>query len=175
MSLLLIFYLYCRDAVFVMFHIPTTKTILFCYFYYWDTVGIISTKQYYFLPRFFRSKRGESGDRAKTRKSKTPDPFSDTEISPERGHRRPNPQIKVSQVYSTLIWRQWFLFPCLHSVLKSIPFCFIWVFFLVFCRSTNDEHVLFINRNQKLMTVCFLIIFTASDILIILEISLSWS
>lgn len=79
-----------------------TKTVLFCYFYYRGTVGKISTKQYY-VPRFFRSKRGESGDRAKTRKSKTPDPFSDTEISPERGHRRPNPQIKVSQVYSTLI------------------------------------------------------------------------
>nr|AWV67093.1 ryanodine receptor [Mythimna separata] len=47
--------------------------------------------------KFFRSKRGESNDRAKTRKSKTPDPFSDTEVSPERGPRRPNPQIKVSQ------------------------------------------------------------------------------
>ncbi|XP_075987925.1 ryanodine receptor isoform X13 [Anticarsia gemmatalis] len=47
--------------------------------------------------KFFRSKRGESGDRAKSRKSKTPDPFSDTEVSPERGPRRPNPQIKVSQ------------------------------------------------------------------------------
>ncbi|XP_050555821.1 ryanodine receptor isoform X34 [Spodoptera frugiperda] len=47
--------------------------------------------------KFFRSKRGESSDRAKSRKSKTPDPFSDTEVSPERGPRRPNPQIKVSQ------------------------------------------------------------------------------
>nr|XP_049707619.1 ryanodine receptor isoform X32 [Helicoverpa armigera] len=47
--------------------------------------------------KFFRSKRGESSDRAKSRKSKTPDPFSDTEVSPERGARRPNPQIKVSQ------------------------------------------------------------------------------
>lgn len=53
--------------------------------------------------RFFRSKRGESGERGKSRKSKTPDPFSDTEVSPERGTgggtlRRPNPQIRVSQV-----------------------------------------------------------------------------
>nr|AXA98483.1 Ryanodine receptor [Sesamia inferens] len=47
--------------------------------------------------KFFRSKRGESNDRGKSRKSKTPDPFSDTEVSPERGPRRPNPQIKVSQ------------------------------------------------------------------------------
>ncbi|KOB76511.1 Ryanodine receptor 44F, partial [Operophtera brumata] len=49
--------------------------------------------------KFFRSKRGESGDRGKSRKSKTPDPFSDPEVSPERGTtRRPNPQIKVSQM-----------------------------------------------------------------------------
>ncbi|KPJ17609.1 Ryanodine receptor 44F [Papilio machaon] len=46
--------------------------------------------------KFFRSKRGESGERAKSRKSKTPDPFSDTEVSPDRG-RRPNPQIRISQ------------------------------------------------------------------------------
>lgn len=50
------------------------------------------------IHRFFKSKRGESGERGKTRKSKTPDPFSDTEVSPERGIRRPNPQIKVTQV-----------------------------------------------------------------------------
>ncbi|GBP39010.1 Ryanodine receptor [Eumeta japonica] len=47
--------------------------------------------------KFFK-KRGESGDRNKSRKSKTPDPLSDTEVSPERGLRRPNPQIRVSQV-----------------------------------------------------------------------------
>ncbi|XP_050357853.1 ryanodine receptor isoform X1 [Nymphalis io] len=47
--------------------------------------------------KFFRSKRGESGERSKSRKSKTPDPFSDTEVSPERGMRRPNPQIRISQ------------------------------------------------------------------------------
>ncbi|XP_039761395.1 ryanodine receptor isoform X13 [Pararge aegeria] len=48
--------------------------------------------------KFFRSKRGESGERGKSRKSKTPDPFSDTEVSPERGGpRRPNPQIRISQ------------------------------------------------------------------------------
>ncbi|RVE49456.1 hypothetical protein evm_005887 [Chilo suppressalis] len=50
--------------------------------------------------KFFKSKRGESGDRAKSRKSKTPDPFSDPELSPDRGpavRRMPNPQIRVSQ------------------------------------------------------------------------------
>ncbi|CAH2061836.1 unnamed protein product, partial [Iphiclides podalirius] len=47
--------------------------------------------------KFFRSKRGESGERTKSRKSKTPDPFSDTEVSPDRGGRRPNPQIRISQ------------------------------------------------------------------------------
>nr|XP_026484093.1 ryanodine receptor isoform X5 [Vanessa tameamea] len=47
--------------------------------------------------KFFRSKRGESGERSKSRKSKTPDPFSDTEVSPERGMKRPNPQIRISQ------------------------------------------------------------------------------
>ncbi|XP_026324427.1 ryanodine receptor [Hyposmocoma kahamanoa] len=48
--------------------------------------------------KFFKSRRGESGDRSKSRKSKTPDPFSDIETSPERGTvRRPNPQIRVSQ------------------------------------------------------------------------------
>ncbi|XP_050357860.1 ryanodine receptor isoform X7 [Nymphalis io] len=52
--------------------------------------------------KFFRSKRGESGERSKSRKSKTPDPFSDTEVSPERGMRRPNPQIRISQTNLTV-------------------------------------------------------------------------
>lgn len=64
---------------------------------------------FYFKSRFFSRKRGESGDRAKSGKSKSP--MSDVELEPDmlspeqqRLNRQPtmgrnmNPQIKISQV-----------------------------------------------------------------------------